>query len=109
MKLHLALQYYVDYGDLEVKRFLAKYRALFGTEPTPYSFQAYDLGKFFTEQIALYGKSIYEFAGKEYTHRLLQSDFKLQRGSDANGLSNFGTRIIVYRPDFSIELLAPLR
>lgn len=109
MKLHLALQYYVDYGDLEVKRFLAKYRALFGTEPSPYSFQAYDLGKFFTEQIALYGKRIYEFAGKEPTHRLLQSDFKLQRSSDANGLSNFGTRIIVYRPDFSIELLAPLR
>jgi LysM repeat protein/ABC-type branched-subunit amino acid transport system substrate-binding protein len=109
MNLHLAMQYYVDYSREDVKRFLARYRALFGSEPTPYSFQAYDIGKYFSERLSRYGRRFIDNIEDYYPERLLQSDFKFVRKSSGSGLSNCGTRIVVYRPDYSVELLTPFR
>lgn len=109
MNLHLAMQYFVDYKREDVKRFLARYRAIYGSEPTPYSFQAYDIGKYFSEKLSVYGRSITDNIEDNYPERLLQSDFRFLRKREGDGLSNCGTRIIIYRPDFSVELLTPFR
>jgi LysM repeat protein/ABC-type branched-subunit amino acid transport system substrate-binding protein len=109
MNLHLAMQYYVDYSKEDVKKFLAKYRALFGAEPSPYSFQAYDLGRYYTKRLTKYGRRLFEFIEEEQEEMLLQSNFKFLRRSSGSGLSNSTARIIVYRPDFSVELLTTFR
>lgn len=108
MNLHLALQYYVDYRNEDVKRFLARYRALYGNEPTPYAFQAYDTGRYFLEKIFRYGAGFPERINEYDTSRFLQSDFRFFRQGDNSGLSNLGVRVVVYRPDYSIDLLTPL-
>lgn len=109
MNLHLALQYFVDYNSDDVKRFLSRYRALFGTEPTPYAFQAYDTGKFFLDLIQNEGPSFAESTGEYKSARLLQSDLRFIRRENNKGITNCGVRVIVYRPDYSIDLLAPVR
>ena len=109
MNLHLALQYFVDYSSEGVKRFLSRYRALFGTEPTPYAFQAYDTGKYFLDILKNEGPSFADNIDEYKSTRLLQSDLRFKRRDNTMGVINFGVRIIVFRPDYSIDLLAPVR
>ena len=109
MNLHLALQYFVDYSREDVKRFLSRYRALFGTEPTPYAFQAYDTGKYFLDILKNEGPSFADNIDEYKSTRLLQSDLRFKRRDNTMGVINFGVRIIVFRPDYSIDLLAPVR
>ena len=49
LNLHLSIPYYVEYGTPEVDKFLMRYRALYNTEPTPYSYQGYDITSYFLD------------------------------------------------------------
>jgi len=106
MNLHLSVTNYVDYQRPEVKSFLARYRALYRTEPSPFAFQGYDVGAFFLR--ALYTK------GPHFEYCLerglipaqpLQSSFHFQKISPEGGYLNTDTRIIRFLPDYRIEVL----
>lgn len=114
LNLHLSLPYFVDYSNNKVKEFLLQYRALYGTEPTPYSFQGYDITGYLLDLMVEYGKSFVHLAGTKHSS-MLQSDFLLEKEPEteqtnlipqtASGLKNKATRDIVYKPDYTIEVI----
>ncbi len=103
MNLHISLQYNVNYSSDDVKVFLSKYRALFGTEPSPYAFQAYDLGLYFLGALYNYGPDFVDYLNEFNSGNLLQSSYKFVREGRVNGFINRRSRLIIYRPDYSIE------
>jgi len=103
MNLHLSVQYYVDYSNENVKRFLARYRALYGAEPTPYSYQAYDVAYYFLSALYYLGQNFSDRIS-EYSRELLQTDMRFIRNDNDKGYINSTTRQIIYNPDFSINI-----
>lgn len=103
MNLHLSLPFYIDYTRDDVKEFLLKYRALFNCEPTPYSFQGYDLTYYIASQLLKYGDSFIRGRNRE-KESLLQTNFEFIRENSDSGLENRATRDIIYNKDFTITL-----
>ena len=106
MNLHLSVSNYVDYQRYEVKNFLARYRAIYHTEPSAYAYQGYDVGYFFLR--ALYTKGpTFEYCMEQgiLPAQPLQSNFRFQRVSPDGGFINTDTRVIRYLPDYRIEIL----
>ena len=95
--LHISLAYYIDYNTPETIRFVKAYRALFNTEPTQFSFQGYDVTKYFCELRAAYGDDWLKAIGR-YPKTGLQTRFNFRDGSRINE----GVRRIEYQPDYRI-------
>ena len=89
MNLHLSIPYYVDYNRKEVKDFLMKYRALFNGEPTPYTFQGYDI-------------TMMSMGHKEAA---IQSKYNFKKDNAGDGIRNTGTTNIVYNKDYTISVI----
>lgn len=102
MGLNISLQYYVDYNGENVKRFISRFRELYNSEPTAYSFQAYDVAYFFLGALFNYGPEFSEHIA-EYNRKLLQSDYRFVRRNGDKGFVNTGVRVIKYRPDYSTD------
>lgn len=98
--LHVSLGYYIDYDDAKVKEFLLKYRALFNSEPTQFSFQGYDLAKYFIGLCSKYGES---WAQKleSSDSKMLQSVFRFRK-TEAGGYINTGVHRLVYGEGYQI-------
>jgi len=106
LNLHIPLQYYVDYGNESVKEFVYKFRDIYGAEPSPYAFQAYDIARYFIE--GMYTR----LRGSERdnaTRSLLQSDYNFIVNPNERGFTNAGVRLLIYNPNFSTELRTLLR
>lgn len=103
MNLHLSVQYYIDYSNENVKRFLARYRALYGVEPTPYSYQAYDVAYYFLSALYYLGRNFSDSIS-EYSRELLQTDMKFVKSGNKIGYINNTTRQIIYNSDYSINI-----
>ncbi|MCL2738001.1 MAG: hypothetical protein FWE30_00970 [Bacteroidales bacterium] len=104
MRLHLSLSNYIDYERADLKHFLARYRALFQTEPSPYAYQGYDVGYYFLR--ALYTKGPrFEDCTELIPARPLQSNFRFQKVGPNGGFINTDSRVIRYLPDYRIEVL----
>lgn len=95
--LHVSLAYYIDYNSPDVIRFVKQYRALFNTEPTQFSFQGYDIVKYFSSLCAEYGDSWFNALGN-VKKTMLQTTFDFRDGSRINE----GVRRIEYEPDYQI-------
>lgn len=95
--LHVSLAYYIDYNAPEVIRFVKQYRALFNTEPTQFSFQGYDIVKYFSQQCAKYGDEWFKALGKD-KKTMLQTTFDFRDGSRINE----GIRRIEYKDNYQI-------
>ena len=95
--LHVSLAYYIDYNSPEVIRFVKEYRALFNTEPTQFSFQGYDVVKYFSQQCAQFGDEWIKALGKE-KKTMLQTTFDFRDGSRINE----GIRRIEYKDNYQI-------
>lgn len=96
--LHVSLAYYIDYNSPDVIRFVKQYRALFNTEPTQFSFQGYDIVKYFSSLCAEYGDSWFNALGN-VKKTMLQTTFDFRDGSRINE----GVRRIEYEPDYQIK------
>lgn len=103
MNLHIALQHYIDFNDKDVKSFIYRYRALYGCEPNPYSYQAYDVARYFLEELYSKGPKFYKKENGT-TRRLLQSDLRFERASRSDGYINTASRVVIYNPDYSINI-----
>lgn len=96
MNLHLSLPYFVDYSKENVKDFLMKYRALYNSEPTPFSFQGYD--------VTMHAFDILKGNGASISPDALQ--MKGNYTNDAgNGHINTGTKNIMYNNDYTISVI----
>ncbi|MEA5004857.1 MAG: LysM peptidoglycan-binding domain-containing protein [Rikenellaceae bacterium] len=106
MNLHIAIQHYIDFSDKDVKNFIYRYRALYGCEPNPYSYQAYDVAKYFLEQLYTKGPKFYKKENGTAS-RLLQSDLRFERESKSDGYINTASRVVVFNPDYSVNISSP--
>ena len=100
ISLHVSLSYNIDYNDEETIAFLGKYRAMFGTEPTQFAFQGYDLTRYFAELIAK-DKDNWTSILDDETTELLQSNVRF-RSTDSGSYINHGTRRAVYGKGYAI-------
>ena len=105
-KFHASLSYYIDYDRPEVMNFLMQYRALCGTEPTPYAFQGYDTLMYFGTLCSKYGDKWPDYLVTEQKE-MLQSDFRFKVRTDnegeRGGYVNYAIRRIVYGSDYSVS------
>lgn len=103
MKLSISMQYFIDYTNEDVKRFLSRFRALYGAEPSAYAFHAYDIAQFFLSSLLKYGRNFGEYV-EEQERALLRTDFRFVHKAGDRGFTNSAVRQIIYKPDYSIEL-----
>ena len=98
--LHVSLGYYIDYDDAKVKEFLLKYRALYNSEPTQFSFQGYDLAKYFIGLFSKYGENLAQKL-ESSDSKMLQSVFRFRK-TEAGGYINTGVHRLVYGEGYQI-------
>ncbi len=104
LSARVSTAYYVDYDSQRVKSFLLRYRALYGTEPTPFAYQGYDVAYFFIKSKAIYGSNWIEKVAKSPECQMMQTDF-LIRKTEGGGYVNYGIRRIEYGPDFAVRIV----
>ena len=104
VNLHVSTSYFIDYDDARVQKFLYQYRALFGAEPTQFSFQGYDIARFFINGCINGGGQWVDRISGRNGERMLQSDFYLSKGL-FGGYVNEGIRRVVYDTNFRVRLL----
>lgn len=104
LSTHVCTPYYTDYSSEPVRNFVFRYRALYNTEPTPFSFQGYDLISFFVSNIYKASGDFIRNAGS-YGGTLMQSNVRFFRNNEDCGWQNTATRNLVYNPDFTISIV----
>jgi len=57
LKSHIFSQYFIDYEDNNVKRFVLDFRSQFKTEPQSYSFEGFDIAWYFLNALNSYGRN----------------------------------------------------
>lgn len=92
----------VNYNADKVRRFILKYRALCHTEPSNFSYQGYDLMKYFGSIVAEHGKDWPEYLGA-HKSKMLQINLDIQKTGENGGYINKGIRRIGYRKDMNVE------
>ena len=100
LSTHVSLTYYIDYNDQEVMDFLLKYRAFFGTEPTQFSYQGYDIAKFCMGMCSAYGVDWMQMLPST-EKKMLQGTFAIKK-EPFKGYVNNGVRRIVYDKGYSV-------
>lgn len=98
---HLALSYFIDYDDPDVRRFILAYRALFQNDPGSFAFQGYDTMHYFVTICTIYGRQWFKKL-PEYAEKGLQSDF---RYTEADGRVNQAVRRVVYNQDLTTSVV----
>jgi len=93
---HYATYRFVDYNKGKGLTFVKAYRNRFGTDPTLYSTQGFDVGMYFLGALHLYGKNFDPFL-KNYQIELVQNDFDFQPVADGSGRENMRVCIAMYR------------
>ena len=99
--LHASLTYNIDYENRRVQDFIRRYRAMFGTEPTQFAFQGYDIAKYFIELASKYQKGWTSRLESEDAE-MLQNNFNFRPNGDG-GYVNNGIRRIIYGKDYQIQ------
>ncbi len=86
---------YIDYSRNNVKDFVLQYRKFYKTEPKKYSFQGYDITKYFCSALNMYG---FDFRKCIHKHKpeLLQTHFNFVPYSYQGGYQNTGIYILEY-------------
>lgn len=100
--MHVSTSYYVDYDDASVKDFLMKYRAIFRSEPSAFSYHGHDLVRFFVETIAKYGDNWINWLQDESAD-LLQTSFRFERVGENGGFVNTALRRMYYGPEYEMK------
>lgn len=104
LSYHFSTSFYVDYTDETTRSFVANYRALYNTEPTPYAFQGYDILYYFISTMNELGDNFMDFV-TYYPKNMLQNRFSFKRGNEESGLTNMGTRDVRFQSDNTISIL----
>jgi hypothetical protein len=101
---HYATYRYVDYNQGQGLDFVRAYRNRFGTDPTVFSTQGFDVGMYFMGALHLYGKNFDPFL-KNYDVDLIQNNFKFECVTDGSGRENKRVCIVQYS-DYSLVQLS---
>ena len=102
LNLHVCSTYFIDYEDSRVNSFVLAYRALFGAEPSQFSFQGYDVMGYFIKACHDSGNEWPNNLARIRRAKMLQADFKFSK-QPGGGYLNTGVRRIIYTPDYSVK------
>lgn len=97
---HYATYRYVDYNSGRGLDFVRAYRKRFGTDPTVFSSQGFDVGMYFMGALHLYGKNFDPYL-KNYDIDLVQNDFHFETVIEGSGRENKRVCIVKYS-DYSL-------
>jgi len=86
LNTHVMAPYFIDYGNSEVKKFVASYQEIYKTDPDPLAFQGFDVTYYFCSALWKYGKS-FSRCLPEFRMKSLQTDFRFSATKD-NGYEN---------------------
>jgi len=102
---HIFSSSFIDYSKPDVVDFVKKYRFYFKGEPEKYSFQGYDICKYFCLALNKYGKDFRKCIHNNKV-RLLQTNFNFVPVSNQGGYQNTAIYILEYSKDFKLRKVA---
>jgi hypothetical protein len=108
VKLHYLSPYFIDFTNPKVIAFIGQYRAAFGSEPTQYSFQGYDIALHFMASLGKSGKN-FPATNPVTGVDLLQADYCFQKLSDLGGYMNQTLYVIEYNDNYEVLSAGKIR
>lgn len=93
LHFHFAAPYFVDYETPATKRFVLRYRSVYGGDPTSFSFAGYDNTMFFLQQLRTTGTGFVPGV-TEHKGEGIQQSFSFMRSDAESGYENIGLRIV---------------
>lgn len=78
---------FLDYNSVAVNSFICKFRKIYGTEPTDYAYQGFDIAWYFLNALMRFGPDMSSCL-PYYQIPLLNNDFVFVRNEDGDGLEN---------------------
>ncbi len=103
LNAHMTASYHIDYEEPETKKFVLAYRALYGSEPSQYAFQGYDLATYFIGLYTRYGAKWHKHL-KSHPVQLRQVTFDFRKTENGSYL-NYGTRRFIYEDNYKIRMI----
>jgi LysM repeat protein/ABC-type branched-subunit amino acid transport system substrate-binding protein len=100
-RLRYLSPYFVDYNRPQVRRFVGRYREMYSAEPTPYSFQGFDVAYYFLSALYGYGKD-FRNCLPDYRMELTQMNFNFEKASPLGGYTNHSLFVTGYERDFDV-------
>lgn len=97
LSFRMSSTYHVNYDAKDVQNFLLKYRAIYNTEPTAFSFQGYDLMKY---MLLMTSGNLQQNTEKRLD--LLQESFLLKK--QGKGWVNSAIREVGYNSEYNISI-----
>jgi ABC-type branched-subunit amino acid transport system substrate-binding protein len=107
VNLHFLSTTFVDYNRPEVNSFAENFKAEFGTEPSLFAFQGFDITTWFLNSLMKSEKPA--VAAMENNEGLLQAEYHFGRVSDLGGFTNDAFKIVVYSSNFEVKTKGVIR
>lgn len=101
---HSLCPYHIDYSDAATLEFIHQYRALYGCEPTRFSFQGYDIALYMARTYSKFGNKWLDYISYYPETGLLQTSFKFEKDQNGGGIRNFGERKVILAPNYKVLL-----
>lgn len=101
MNAHYPTNYHADRSDPRVARFYNEYIEAFAALPTPYSFRAYDVVRYFAGALGRYGNSFPQRLGG-YLPELLQVSYQFDPVVSGGKYRNSNWTVVNLTPSFHI-------
>ena len=98
LKTHIVAPSFIDYDDINVKKFISKYQEQYKTDPDPLAFQGFDVAYYFLTALTRYGKSFGRCL-PDLRMKSLQTDFQFS-STKGNGFVNQHWEIYWYENFF---------
>lgn len=95
-KVHILTPQFVDYNDVAVKDFIAKYRAKYYTEPSIFAYQGFDQFMFFAKNASQNKNDIKKLI-EQNTFSGLCNPIKIAYKQDSEGLQNANLNILKWQ------------
>jgi LysM repeat protein len=96
LNFHFPSNEFVKYTDLATKRFIAKYRNDYLSEPSYFSYEGYDAAMFYGNLLYMHGTDIQNHLG-DTKYRGLQTSFDMSRSNSTTGFENKAVYILEYK------------
>ncbi|MCK5823615.1 MAG: LysM peptidoglycan-binding domain-containing protein [Bacteroidales bacterium] len=98
---------YIDYKKENVKNFVKNFRTTFQTEPTKFSFQAFDISYYFINALKQYGKD-FKYCLQSFDIPLLETKFHFEKKNNKSGYENKALYIVTYNKDYDVVITSSL-
>ena len=92
LNTHMFTDDFVDYEDVRVQEFVARFRQRYATEPVKFAFEGFDTGIYFLSALMKFGNKFGDCI-QYYDKKLLNSNFNFER-QNGNGFRNISWKLL---------------